>query len=88
MKNEIFQIFDQKANVYNKPFYFPNEAICLRAMQDLLNANDNDVSRHPADFILYNCGSIDLSTGKFSISDPATIVCRFNELNSQWAEEV
>ena len=62
MKNKIFSIYDTVAGAYMAPWLCPTIGMALRNFEDLLS-QDNAVSKHPGDYVLFQVGEFDDSTG-------------------------
>ena len=69
MKQQIFSIYDSKAEAYNTPFYLPNENMAVREFTNLANDADSTVSKHPADYTLFHLGEYDDGGAEFTIFD-------------------
>lgn len=65
MLTKIFCVYDSKALCYGVPFFLPSVGAAVRAFSDLANDRNTTVNRHPGDFVLYNVGSFDDSSGIF-----------------------
>lgn len=76
MKNEIYSIYDEKAQVFGTPFFQMNEGTAVRAFNDLAADPQSSVYRHPQDYKLYRLGEFEdrdgvivpLSTPEFIIN--------------------
>jgi len=66
-KLKAYSVYDMKIETYAKPFYQLTRGEALRSWTELANdANSqNMVSKHPADFVLFEVGEYDESTGRF-----------------------
>ena len=60
---KMFAIFDNKADVYMTPFFFPATGQAVRAFADLVGDERSTVSKHPDDYKLVLIGEWDDSTG-------------------------
>jgi len=80
MKINAYVIFDNKAKLYNKPFYFPNNMVALRACEDLANDPSTDLSKHPEDFSLWKIGVYDDCTANFHRDKHIEKVISFHEI--------
>lgn len=69
MKIHVFSLLDVKIGSYGMPFFLNHPHGAVRACIELCNANDNVVSRHPADFALYHIAMFDDATGLFEPLD-------------------
>lgn len=63
MTLEIYSIFDDKARAFATPFFMANEAMALRAFNDLVADPNTTIARNPSDYKLYHLGQFDDSTG-------------------------
>ncbi len=59
MKQEIFSIYDTKADAYLPPFFTQNKHTALRSFSDAVNDLNTDLSKHAGDFVLFQVGSWD-----------------------------
>lgn len=80
MKLNAYVIYDNKAKIYNKPFFFVNDSVALRAAQDLVNDRNTDVHSHPEDFTLWRVGSYDDVTARFEPEQHHEHLLSFKEL--------
>ena len=67
MDLKIYTIFDQKADAYLNPFFLPNDALATRTFKDCTNDDNHAFGKNPEDYTLFNLGSFDTNTGKFTI---------------------
>lgn len=63
MITKAFAVYDHKAEFYGVPFFMQQVGLAVRAFSDLVNDRDTTVSRHPADYSLFEIGTFDDSTG-------------------------
>ena len=64
MKLKAFAIHDSVAQAFNTPFFMHNAGIAVRVFQDNVNSDDeNNISKHPEQFVLFELGEYDDSTG-------------------------
>lgn len=61
--SKVYSIFDDKAQVFNLPFYCSNDAMAIRAFADAINNSGRLESRFPEDFRLYCLGDFDEEKG-------------------------
>lgn len=69
-----YSLYDEKAGVFSPPFYMGTEGLALRAVSDLVADERTTVARHPNDFILYELGAFDDSTGVIEGAKPRPLV--------------
>lgn len=65
-----YTIFDTKALQYHPPYYQSTDGAAVRMLSDLVNNPDNNIGRHPADYVLYCCGTFDDNKGAFAPLSP------------------
>jgi len=70
MKLNAYSIFDNKALVYQMPFFAPNDGHAVRAFGDIANSSDTLVGRHPGDFSLFHVGEYDDQNASLSGLSP------------------
>lgn len=74
MITKAFAIYDSKGLMYGVPFFMPQTGMAIRAFTDLVNDGQSSVSRHPTDYVLYEIGSYDDSTGTFQSFSPQVML--------------
>lgn len=92
MKLMMFSVYDEKAEIYNKPFHFPNMETMKRTMIDLVMKKDNDVGKHPEDYLCFCIGEFDEDTGVLTGIPEKKLCFRFSDLLAEtkraWANEI
>lgn len=78
MKLRMYSIFDRKAEVFNAPMCFVNDAICQRALTQII-PGDADMSKYPDDFDVYLVAEFDNAVGSVFPVDPV-IAFRLSDL--------
>lgn len=68
MKKYAFSIYDSKAQTFNPPIFATTKGEAIRSLMDEVNNPSSMLSRHAADFGLYEIGSFDTETGMFGDS--------------------
>lgn len=63
MIQKAYCLLDTKTGVYSLPFFFLHQALAVRAVLDMANGHDNQVSRYPYDFRLVRVGEFDDNVG-------------------------
>ena len=61
-----FSIFDSKAGVYGRPFFFQSAGVAMRVFGDMVNDANEPVARHPEDYTLFQLATWDEDSGKFT----------------------
>lgn len=69
-----YTLYDVKALQYHSPYFTHTDGMAVRMLTDLVNEGGNNVSRHPRDFTLYQCGHYDDQTGIFTPLEPLQFV--------------
>lgn len=69
-----FSVYDDKAAVFQPPFFFPNKAVAIRNFGDALRNPELILSKHPGDFKLFCVGTFDEATGEFVARKPEFLV--------------
>lgn len=71
----ILSVKDVVADTYGQPFFVPNVGSGLRSVQDEVNRAhaDNALFNHSEDFILFQIGSFDDSSGEISGCAPRQV---------------
>lgn len=81
MKQELFSIYDSKAEHYLPPFVSFNEATARRQFQTTVNTNGHEFSNNPADFSLWHIGEYDTETSYITQADKIPrILCHGHDL--------
>lgn len=64
MLQQLFAVYDKKAQLYAKPFAMQNKAVALRAFGNACADPSTELFKHPADFCLHLVGTFDDETGE------------------------
>lgn len=70
MITNAYSIFDNKALVYNVPWFQPTDGAATRILSDLANDVATNIGRHPGDYVLYRVGRYDDATGLMTATEP------------------
>jgi hypothetical protein len=65
-----YSIYDLKACLYHPPFYMHTDAAASRALSDTVNDASTNISRHPADYVLYCVGTFNDASGSLEPISP------------------
>lgn len=79
MKRVICAVYDSAAMVFsNPPMFVPSVGVATRAFTDEVrrDSSDNQLNRHPGDFVLFELGSYDDEDGKFLTLDKPRAIIR------------
>lgn len=74
MKNQIYSIYDEKAEMFNTPFFQQNDAIAIRSFNDLAADPQSLIYRHPEDYKLYEIGAFEDNNGLIVPIDPPRFI--------------
>ena len=72
MKNQIFSVYDSKANLYMSPFYQNTVGQARRVFSDIINNPQHQFSKNPEDYTLFHLGEYNDITAKFDLLDTPT----------------
>lgn len=75
MLYQIVTVHDKAADAFGRPMFVMSLGQAVRSFQDECNraADDNDLYKHAADFVLYHVGRFDDSTGGIEVLKPERI---------------
>jgi len=62
----VYSIRDVKTNVYNTPYFQTHKAGSMRMFAELCSDKQSTINKFPADFQLYELGTFNSETGKFT----------------------
>lgn len=80
----LFAVRDSKAEAFMPPFTATNKGLAIRSFTDAVNDKSSIFSKYPDDFVLYDLGTFDESTGIITSSDVLAPVITAREcLNSE-----
>ena len=74
MRHRAFCIFDQKAKAYMTPFFMSEVGMATRSFTDMVNKEDHPLASHPEDYVLFEVGQFDDTTGLLSAYDGPELV--------------
>lgn len=60
---ELFAVYDSKAESFGQPFFAVNAAVATRMFQAAVQDPETPVGRHPEDFSLFRIGIWNADTG-------------------------
>lgn len=81
MIKQMFLIKDTKAEVYSGPFTSVNLRTFERECATL-KGSDTQFGKHPQDFAIYTCGSVNDSTGVIESTPPVHVINMDDLFNS------
>ena len=76
MKMLIVSVWDNAMQMYARPFFAPSEGVAIRSFCDEVKrgGEDNQMSKHPADFSLHALGSWNEETGIIEPTGPRLLI--------------
>jgi len=83
MKQQMFAIYDEKAECYKPPFYLPTVGLAIRSFTDLCNTPETTINMYPSDFKLYKLGTFDDNTGLIDQLIPAQLIGNASEYKTK-----
>lgn len=63
MQRLMFAVYDIKSQIFGSPFFSVNANTAVRSFAAAANDPNSEISQFPTDFILYELGSFDDTTG-------------------------
>lgn len=73
-RQNAFSVYDEKAQAYNLPFFFPQIGVAIRAFTSMVQDQNSIIFRNPEDFTLYHIGTYsDLNGRMEAFSEPRFI---------------
>lgn len=73
MIKHLFLLKDTKAEIYHGPYSSLNAQVYLRDLSTLKDS-DTQFSKHPSDFAVYSCGTLNDSTGVVEPTPPVHMI--------------
>lgn len=80
MIQNIYTVFDAKAQTYMTPFFVPNDQVAKRALVNLLTDPTHQFSKNPEDFSLYHIGEYDDASAALHVPQQIQCIGRCHEL--------
>lgn len=74
MTQQVFTVYDSKAEQYLQPFVTNTVGVAERMFTELVNSEGHQFNRHPADYTLYRIGTFDSHDAVLAPS-PMTAIC-------------
>jgi len=81
IKEHLFSVYDEKADAFTQCFQMKTKGLAIRAIQDLLDDENHQFSKHCTEFVLYQLAEYDLNTGE--VLPNLTPVGRLSELKKE-----
>ena len=70
MIQKVFGVRDSKAMAFLQPFFSASTGAAVRAFADTINEGNNQLSKHPEDYLLFELGEFDDNSGEFTRTGP------------------
>jgi len=83
---EVYSMYDNKADIYNKPMYVKNYLELTEALQYTL-AEDQGENINAVDYEVYQLGEYYTSTGKYELFDAPKHMGSLNMFNKKQGTE-
>ena len=82
MKLVVVSVHDSAANAFGRPIFVPTTNIAVRSFQDEVNRSspDNEMFKHPDDFVMYHLADFDDEIGLISSLERPVVVARAKDL--------
>lgn len=72
--NQVYAVYDRKAQYYLPPFVCRGDAEATRMFSEAVMTSETPISQYPADFDLVKVGSFDLETGVLTPENIPTLM--------------
>lgn len=84
MIHKVCSVYDRAVEAFGRPIFAPAVGAAVRSLADEVNrgGEDNQMSKHSKDFVLYDLGVFDDSTGEFHLEDRPKMVCEAASLKT------
>lgn len=76
----VFAIYDRQGDFYSNPFFIPHVGLARRTFGEMARDPDSQVGRYPADFSLYELGTFDNVSCKFTLGQPLFVCTAISTL--------
>lgn len=63
LTQQLFSVYDVKAEAYLPPFHCPNQAVATREFERLVNTEGHQFHLYPDDYVLFHLGEFDTQSG-------------------------
>ncbi len=63
MKIRCFAVFDDKARIYQTPWFAQTDGMAKRMFGDGVQLDDTPLNKHPGDYKLYEIGHFEMESG-------------------------
>lgn len=88
MKIIICAVYDKKAKEFQAPFAQQNKPQAVRSFMNVCKDEKGLFNQFPADFALYQLGTVDLSTGRLEtcaevLLEAESVVSKYNSKNEK-----
>ncbi|WNK12436.1 MAG: nonstructural protein [Microvirus sp.] len=73
---QVFSVLDTATASYGTPMFMVSAGAMVRSFSDEVNRDDpnNQLNRHPSDFICYSLGQFDSDNGSFTSHEPVILI--------------
>lgn len=69
MIQQMFCVYDSKADAYLPPFFLHSDGMALRVFSDCANDLTHQFGKHPEDYTLFHLGKFDDQTAKIELNE-------------------
>lgn len=68
----LFSVYDSAVQAFMNPFFADHKANAIRSFQKIVNehSSDNMIAAHPDQFVLFELGEFNRTTGEFISHNP------------------
>lgn len=65
-----YSVYDRKGLIYHPPFFCVADGVASRMFHDLVNDQQTQIAKHPADYVLFFIGEYDDQKGELRAMVP------------------
>jgi hypothetical protein len=80
MKYTVCAVKDRAVDAFNRPLFVPTVGVAIRSFTDEVNRKDSELATHPEDYDLYELGSWDDQTAKFTELEVPRVITRAQDI--------
>lgn len=71
---QCYSVHDKAVGAFMPPFYAKSRGEAMRMFIDACSDANSNLSKHPADYVLFQCGEFEDGTGIFSSREPERVI--------------
>lgn len=80
---KVYSVYDEKAQAYHTPYFFPNDGIAQRGFSDVAMDQKTEICRHKEDYSLYLIGEYDNTSAVLTPIIPPVLKARASDYKGE-----